>query len=158
MSNQDKALAKILSDTSGPDMMIRECRRGRGVSRGNLRQDSSQHSVACTSTNERGKGSASNYTEIMAISWNHGNSSQPAPHIPTAPLPSCSLILHPTKMNFILKRRRKSMQEFLSANDHTVSCFFLLHVYQYSFEMCIKQAAAGHTWQHIKYHFLLAWL
>lgn len=55
------------------------------------RQNSSQHSVACTSANERGKGSASNYTEIMAISWNHGNSSHPAPLPPPLPHPLAAL-------------------------------------------------------------------
>lgn len=71
------------------------------------RQNSSQHSVACTSANERVKGSVCNYTEIMAISWNHGNSSRPAPlhpH-PTPPLlphsPCRALILlYPTEMFF----------------------------------------------------------
>lgn len=69
---------------------------GEGASGGGIGrpENSSQHSVACTSANERGKGSASNYTEIMAISWNHGNSSYPPPRC-------CALILlGPVKMNF----------------------------------------------------------
>lgn len=92
------------------------------------RQDCSQHSVACTSANERGKGSASNYTEIMAISWNHGNSCHPARLPPPLPHPLAALSSYFTPLKWILFKKRKkkrerdshwgkSMQSFLSVND-----------------------------------------
>lgn len=100
---EHKALMKLMSDRLGPYRRKKGGVRGRGVRTGGIwgRQDSSQHSVACTSANERGKGSASNYTEIMTIIWNHGNSSHPEPlPLPHPPFAALSSYFTPPKLIF----------------------------------------------------------
>lgn len=87
------------------------------------RQDCSQHSVACTSANERGKGSASNYTEIMAISWNHGNSCHPARLPPPLPHPLAALSSYFTPLKWILFKKKKEREREIHIEENQCRAF-----------------------------------
>lgn len=97
-----------LSDRPDPDWKIIDCTRVGGVEwvsgvggyeEGRTVVNTLWHTLQLM---REAKGSASNYTKIMTVSRNHGNSSHPAHLPPPPPHPSCCalILLHSTETIF----------------------------------------------------------